>query len=432
VRDLQLDPAFDRGNYTIDIDSAELVPPGSPPLGRPQVADLSGEATHHIQSQSIRLTHPRSLTWHVGITATDGTMSPNDPAADSSTLQQLPHRRRNALTGEWVLVSPHRTKRPWQGQQEAPQLERRPAYDPECYLCPGNARAGGLRNPVYTSTFVFQNDFSALLDEPGPPSKDDDLFRAEPVRGECRVICFSPRHDLTLAEMDAAGRRAVVELWCDQSAELHRGWRWVQIFENKGAAMGCSNPHPHGQIWASDSLPNEPAKEDTMQRAHMERTGALLLMEYAAREAAGGERVVVANERWIAVVPFWAVWPYETILMPRFPVGRLEHLADGDRDALTDILGGLLPRYDNLFKTSFPYSMGWHGAPGPGDGVAAPWWQLHAHFYPPLLRSATVRKFLVGYEMLAEAQRDITPEQAAAALRAQSAVHYRQSAGEAG
>jgi UDPglucose--hexose-1-phosphate uridylyltransferase len=318
-----------------------------------------------------------------------------------------------------VLVSPHRTKRPWQGQQETVP-DGRPAYDPKCYLCPGNTRAGGLQNPPYTGTYVFENDFAALLevkpDEYDDPS--DTLFRRQPVAGTSRVICFHPRHDLTLPQMQEHEIVKVIESWIDQTRELGEKYRWVQVFENKGAVMGCSNPHPHGQIWASDFVPNEPAAEDSTQRAYHRKQGSPMLVDYARREIADLERVVASNDQWVAVVPFWAVWPYEVLLLPIDPVQRLTELESSRQTDLAAILKQLLTRFDNLFHTSFPYSMGWHGAPfveGNHDH-----WQLHAHFYPPLLRSATVKKFMVGYEMLAEAQRDLTPEQAAATLRAVS------------
>jgi UDPglucose--hexose-1-phosphate uridylyltransferase len=344
-----------------------------------------------------------------------------------TAMSEVPHRRRNPLTGEWVLVSPHRMRRPWQGQVERTASEARPAYDPRCYLCPGNERAAGERNPRYESTLVFTNDFPALLpDAPELAPSGSPLLRAEAARGTSRVICFSPRHDLTLPELPATEIRAVVDLWARQTEELGREYRWVQLFENKGAVMGCSNPHPHGQIWALDALPTEPAKEDAAQREHLAATGRNLLLEYADTEAERGERIVVENEHWLAVVPFWAVWPFETLLLPRRYVRRLPELQSEERDALAALLKRLLTRYDNLFETSFPYSMGWHGAPfGGGDPEH---WQLHAHIYPPLLRSATVKKFMVGYEMLAEAQRDLTPEQAAARLRDLPDLHYRQAA----
>jgi UDPglucose--hexose-1-phosphate uridylyltransferase len=342
-----------------------------------------------------------------------------------SDMSQHPHRRLNPLTGEYVLVSPQRVSRPWQGQVERPAAETRPAYDPTCYLCPGNARAGGARNPAYETTFVFTNDFAALEDHPpGDEAADEaaSLLRAEPVRGTCRVICFSPRHDLTLPEMAVGEIRRVVDLWAAQTTELGATYRWVQVFENKGAAMGSSNPHPHGQIWALDALPNEARKEDERQRAYLAAHGRPLLLDYAAQEGAVGERIVVANDHWLAVVPFWAVWPFEILLLPRRHVLRLPDLAGEERDALGDILKRLLTRYDNMFEVSFPYSMGWHGAPfAVGDQGH---WQLHAHFYPPLLRSATVRKFMVGFELLGEAQRDITPEAAAERLRGLPDEHY--------
>lgn len=338
-----------------------------------------------------------------------------------------PHRRRNALTGEWVLVSPHRTQRPWQGRTEPAAAVFRPVHDPGCYLCAGNVRANGQRNPNYESTFVFANDFAALLEDPAEQAGlTDSLFVSEPVRGVCRVICFSPRHDLTLARMSLQEIRRVVDTWAAETEILSRDWQWVQVFENKGDVMGCSNPHPHGQVWASASLPNEIAKEDRMQREYHRLNSSQLLLDYARREADLKERVIVQNAHWISVVPYWAVWPFEALLLPLERVGRLPDLDDRQRDALSEVLQKLLVRYDNLFQTSFPYSMGWHGAPYVDGGVAGglSHWQLHAHFYPPLLRSATVKKFMVGYEMLAEPQRDLTPEAAAARLRDLPDVHY--------
>lgn len=333
-----------------------------------------------------------------------------------ATLQQVPHRRRNPLTGEWLQVSPHRMQRPWQGRQDTPLPAERPAHDPACYLCPGNTRAGGHRNPHYTETFVFDNDFAALLPaQEFSAAAGHELLQAASVHGTCRVLCFSPRHDLTLADMDAAAVRAVVDVWAEQVEELSTDHRWVQVFENKGELMGCSNPHPHGQIWALDVLPNEAHKENEQQLAYSKAHDSPMLLDYANLEAERGERVVDSNDHWLAVVPFWAVWPFELLLLPRRPVRHLPLLQDGERTDLAIILGRLLRRYDGLFGTSFPYSMGWHGCPGSGDPQG---WQLHAHFYPPLLRSASVKKFMVGYELLAEAQRDLTPEAAAAQLRA--------------
>ena len=277
--------------------------------------------------------------------------------------------------------------------------------------------------PKYESTFVFTNDYPALL--PEGPSADgvaDPLFRSEDVAGTCRVICFSPRHDVTLPEMPPEAIRRVIDVWSDQVEELGKAYRWVQVFENKGAVMGCSNPHPHGQIWASNSLPNEASKEERQQSEYYGKHGSPLLADYLQRELAASERMVVEGDHWVAVVPYWATWPFETLLLPRHHVLRFCDLEDAQRDDLAAVLKRLLIKYDNLFETSFPYSMGWHGAPW-GDGEQSHW-QLHAHFYPPLLRSATVKKFMVGYEMLAEAQRDLTAEQAAERLRLAAEVHY--------
>ncbi|MDR3688832.1 MAG: UDP-glucose--hexose-1-phosphate uridylyltransferase [Fimbriimonas sp.] len=331
-------------------------------------------------------------------------------------LTDNPHRRYNPLIDEWVLVSPHRTKRPWLGQIETLPPENRPQYDPKCYLCPGNVRANGEINPGYTDTFVFINDFAALL-APDPDAKatQDSLLMTEPAGGECRVLCFSPRHDLTLADMDLPDIRKVVDMWADQVTEIGARLKWVQIFENKGASMGASNPHPHGQIWACDYLPTLVEKEDRNQKVYFEKHGSPLLVDLAKLELERQERVVAFNEHWVLVVPFWAVWPFEYLLLPRRAVQRMPDLTDAERDALADILKSGLTAYDRLFQTSFPYSMGWHGAPT--DGADHPHWQLHAHYYPPLLRSATVRKFMVGFELLAEAQRDLTAEGSAARLR---------------
>jgi UDPglucose--hexose-1-phosphate uridylyltransferase len=334
-----------------------------------------------------------------------------------------PHRRFNPLRGEWMLVSPHRAKRPWQGQQDSAEDSIRPAYDPACYLCPGNERAGGLANPDYKDVFVFDNDFAALL--PGAEEVGEGgsaFFRDAPATGTCRVICFSPDHGKTLPEMSATAIRAVVDIWAAQEAELSATHECVQIFENKGTMMGCSSPHPHGQIWATSYIPAEPAREDETQAAWLAEHREPMLPAYADAEAADGQRTVASNAHWLAAVPYWASWPYEILLLPRFAVQRMSALVPKQRDSLAEILKAVTISYDNLFQTSFPYSMGWHGAPGTAD---APHWQLHAHFYPPLLRSASVRKFMVGYEMLAEAQRDLTPETAAATLREQSKVHYR-------
>jgi UDPglucose--hexose-1-phosphate uridylyltransferase len=340
------------------------------------------------------------------------------------TLQKHPHRRYNPLTGEWVQVSPHRMERPWQGKVENTAPIRSPTYDPNCYLCPGNPRAGGITNPEYRGTYVFTNDFSALLpDGPSSLSQQNQLLRAESNKGTCRVICFSHRHDLTLPEMKFEEILQVVDLWADQSEELGHSYAWVQVFENKGSLMGCSNSHPHGQIWALDTLPNEPAKEDACQLRYHEHYSFPLLCSYLEVEEREKTRIVIENEHWLVVVPFWGIWPYETLLLPRRHVLKLAHLSNAERVALANILKRLLTKYDNLFEIPFPYSMGWHGAPYTDRDQGH--WQLHAHFYPPLLRSATVKKFMVGYEMLAEAQRDLTAEHAAATLRALPEVHYK-------
>jgi UDPglucose--hexose-1-phosphate uridylyltransferase len=342
---------------------------------------------------------------------------PDKPAPGTVGIEQLagePHRRYNPLIDEWVLVSAGRDRRPWLGAEE-PELPRAGlTFDPECYLCPGNVRANGNVNPDYDSTFVFTNDFSALRPDTAVAEFDDGLLRAQGERGLCRVVCFSPRHDLTLGRMPADAVRRVIDLWADQTEELGADHRWVQVFENRGAAMGASNPHPHGQIWAGTALPNEGAREDATQRAHLAATGRRLLLDYVDHESAGA-RVVGETDDWLAVVPFWAAWPFETLLVPKRPAARLSELDGSARDDLTGVLHDLLGRYDGLFKRPFPYSMGWHQAPFGDDATDA--WQVHAHFYPPLL-FAKVRKFMVGYELLAETQRDLTAEDAAERLRA--------------
>jgi UDPglucose--hexose-1-phosphate uridylyltransferase len=362
----------------------------------------------------------------------------------------LPHRRFNPLTREWVLVSPQRTQRPWQGQVEQGAGGQRPAYDPNCYLCPGNERAGGTRNPAYTDIYVFDNDYPALVPPSAdggwpmaqgqspipnyqlPPTTPSALFLSHPEAGLCRVICFSPRHDLSLAELPEPALRRVVDAWAEQTTELNAlpFIGYVQVFENKGEMMGASNPHPHGQVWASQHLPNEPAKEDAALAAYEQAHGRCLVCDLVAAELAAGERVVCANEHFAAVVPFWAVWPFETLVAGRRHLGRLDELSAAERDALASLLKRLATRYDNLFQTSFPYSMGWHQRPAAPLTLAGPAWHLHAHFYPPLLRSATVRKFMVGYELMANPQRDLTAEAAADRLRAMPEVHYKDSQGK--
>ena len=339
-----------------------------------------------------------------------------------------PHRRYNPLLDEWVLCSPQRLERPWQGQVEDEAPEERPAYDPSCYLCPGNLRANAERNPAYTATFGFDNDFPALL-ATGSAAVDDDLLAAQPATGRCRVLCFSPRHDLTLAEMDPEAIRPVVDAWADEVATLGASpaVRYVQVFENKGSVMGCSNPHPHGQVWATGYVPVIPARKLASQRAYFERHRRDLVGDYLERELRSAERLVGRNEHWVALVPWWAVWPFEVMLIPVRRVPDVPSLSEEERDALAELLHRVGVRYDNLFRTSFPYSMGFHGRPT--DGEEHPYWRLHAVYLPPLLRSATVRKFFVGFELTGEPQRDLTAETAAARLREQSEVHYRRTGG---
>ncbi len=337
-----------------------------------------------------------------------------------------PHRRYNALTGEWILVSPHRSKRPWQGQVEKAQEEQRPQYDPTCYLCPTNPRVGGDSNPDYKSTFVFTNDFSALLsDTPNGAMNDSDLLKAESEQGICKVICFSPRHDFTVPEMEVDGIKEVVDLWCNEFAELGKidFINYIQIFENKGSIMGCSNPHPHGQIWASKLIPIEISKEIDNQKAYFEKHGRTLLEDYVAKELQLKTRILAENDTFVALIPFWAVWPFEGMILPKKAKANLLELTDAERRDFADMYKTLTVMYDNLFEVSFPYSAGIHQAPT--DGGEHPYWHLHMHFYPPLLRSASVKKFMVGYEMLASPQRDITAEGAAERLRSLPTVHYK-------
>jgi UDPglucose--hexose-1-phosphate uridylyltransferase len=339
----------------------------------------------------------------------------------SKIFQESPHRRWNPLKREWVIVSPHRTQRPWQGQTEEIAAPPSLAYDPTCYLCPGNTRAGGHKTPQYSGTYVFDNDFAALQQDTPSTSLDIDsasLIRAETERGLCRVLCFDPRHDLTLATMDVAAIRRVVEMWADQAADLgaRPDIQYVQIFENRGAMMGASNPHPHGQIWATEHIPNEPSLELTAQHAYYAQHRKQLLAAYLTLELAHPERIVAENDTWAALVPFWAVWPFELLLLPKHQVARVEDLTDAQREGLATILKQVTSGYNRVFGTPFPYSMGLH--PAPADGQPHPEWLLHLHFFPPLLRSATVRKFMVGFELLGSPQRDITPESAADTLRA--------------
>ena len=340
---------------------------------------------------------------------------PRPEIDEIAALGGTPHRRYNPLLDEWVLVSADRTQRPWHGQRESGGRENvGAAYDPGCYLCPGNRRANGERNADYADTFVFTNDFPALRPATFETGVTDGLLRTEMEPGTCRVMCFSPRHDLTLAAMAPSEVRRVVDVWADQTAELGRQYQWVQVFENRGEMMGASNPHPHGQIWAGAALPTDAAREDAAQRAHEAATARPLLLDYAAQET-DGPRVIVENEQWLVVVPFWAAWPYETLVVPRAAAGRLPDLKTDQRDSLAATLVELLGGYDRLFERPFPYSMGWHQAPF--RGAAEPHWQLHAHVFPPLVTAST-RKFMVGYELLAEPQRDLTAETAAERLRA--------------
>ena len=332
-------------------------------------------------------------------------------------FNETSHRRFNPLTGEWVLVSPHRMKRPWQGKRESRPAAGLPAHDPNCYLCAGNLRAGGERNPDYPHTFVFDNDFAALGADAPPQRIDMGLIVAEGESGVCRVLCFSPRHDLTLAMMALADIERVVDAWVEETINLGRrpDVGAVQIFENRGEIMGCSNPHPHGQIWATRHLPNEMQKEQHAQAQYLIERGRPMLVDYLAQELRLSDRIVAENEHFVTLAPFWAIWPFETMVLPRRRIGGFDELAPQEKTALAAALADITRRYDRLFDVSFPYSMGFHQKPT--DGAVHAEWQMHAHFYPPLLRSATVKKFMVGFEMLGSPQRDLTPEAAAARLR---------------
>ncbi len=336
------------------------------------------------------------------------------------------HRRYNPLTGDWVQVSPHRAKRPWQGQEEEVSEAKRPEYDPKCYLCPGNTRANGEKNPDYTGTYSFQNDFAAIADDvPTGKLEEGELFLAKSERGLCKVICFSPRHDLTIPEMEVEEIAKVVELWQKEYAELGAKdfINYVQIFENKGAVMGCSNPHPHGQIWAQESIPDEPAKKQNNFSSYFQKHGRTMVSDYLKAELGKKERILFENDHFVGLVPFWAVWPYEAMIVPKRHVASVAELNEAEVKGLADAYKQLTVMYDNIFRISFPYSAGIHQAPT--DGKDHPEWDMHMVFYPPLLRSATVKKFMVGYEMLATPQRDITAETSAARLRELPKVHYK-------
>ena len=340
-------------------------------------------------------------------------------------LQDYPHKRYNILTGEWILVSPHRTERPWQGKTEDVQDEKLPEYDPNCYLCPGNTRAGGAKNPDYTETFVFINDFSALLpDIKEEEINKDPLLTSKSEKGICKVICFSPRHDLALAKMGIEDIKKVVDVWVKEYKEIgsNKDMNYVQIFENRGAIMGCSNPHPHGQIWADSSVPVMPEKETEKQKKYLEKNKRCLLCDYIELELKEKERIILDNDSFIILVPFWAFWPFEVMILPKKHLTCISGMDEKHRLDLADAMRRIGVRFDNLFKANFPYSMGFHQKPTDYQEHAE--WHFHIHYYPPLLRSATVRKFMVGYEMLAMPQRDITAESSAQRLRALSEIHY--------
>jgi UDPglucose--hexose-1-phosphate uridylyltransferase len=348
-----------------------------------------------------------------------------------SELDQTPHGRFNPLVREWIVVSPQRTQRPWLGKVEQTPPLNQPQYDPGCYLCPGNERAGGVRNPEYSSTFVFDNDYAALLPENRPLAQDaSDLLLTRSEQGICRVVCFSPRHDLAMSRLNAREIGEVVDTWICQTQSLEAlGWvKHVQIFENRGALMGASNPHPHGQIWANGFLPNVPQKELASFQDYYSKKHSCLLCDYLKLELSRDERVICQNEAFAAVVPFWAVWPFEVLLLSKRHLSAIDELSWSERDLLAEILRRVAVRYDNVFETAFPYSMGFHQRPT--DGQAHPEWHFHAHYFPPLLRSATIQKFMVGFEMLGSPQRDITPESAAAKLREVSEVHYLDRVGK--
>jgi UDPglucose--hexose-1-phosphate uridylyltransferase len=347
----------------------------------------------------------------------------------TDSAYQFPHRRYNPLRRQWVLISPHRTQRPWQGEVNQSSGFSDLHYDPKCYLCPGNERAGGHTNPRYENVFIFDNDYAALLpDSPAPPSSPTDgvpnLLLAEQERGRCRVLCFHPDHSLTVALMDEADIRGVVDAWVDQYKELsaNPAIRYVQIFENRGAMMGASNPHPHCQIWATEHIPDEPAIETESLKAYQAEHGSCLLCDYLKTETKEKTRIVCENDEFLVVVPWWAVWPFETLVLAKQHVGSMAQFTSAQRSGLANILKQVTTRYDNLFETSFPYTMGFHQSPCDGEEHGE--WHFHAHYYPPLLRSATVRKFMVGFEMLGMPQRDITPESAAERLRAVSDIHF--------
>lgn len=339
-------------------------------------------------------------------------------------INDKPHRRYNILTGEWILVSPHRTKRPWQGKTEKNSATKRETYDPSCYLCPGNTRASGETNPQYSEPYAFVNDFSALLPDTPEKEVNEGLLKAETEPGICKVVCFSPDHSLTLPLMKVEDITKVVQIWQKEYRELgaQEKINYVQIFENKGAIMGCSNPHPHGQIWSQSSIPTEIAKKSTNFKLYWDKHQRSMLSDYLDQELKEEERILLQNEDFVALVPYWAVWPYEAMIIPRKHYQHIGQLNEEEQKSFAEIIRKLTIMYDNLFGTSFPYSSGIHQIPT--DGMEYPEWHFHMSFYPPLLRSATVKKFMVGYEMFAGPQRDITAEQAAETLRQLPEVHY--------
>lgn len=341
-----------------------------------------------------------------------------------NTFNENPHRRFNILTGEWVLVSPHRTKRPWQGKVEKTVSPLKNAYDENCYLCPTNTRMGGKKNPDYKKAYSFINDFAALMPEVPEGELQHNLLQAKSEKGVCKVVCFSPDHSLTLPVMEEKDIVEVISLWQREYLELGKlpFINHVQIFENKGDTMGCSNPHPHGQIWAQESIPQETLKKTKNQANYWKGFKKSILLEYIEQEIKAKERIVVENKDFLALVPFWAIWPYETMIIPKRHIQNIALLNEDEKVSFAAIIKELTIKYDNLFNTSFPYSAGIHQAPT--DGEDHPEWHFHMSFYPPLLRSATVKKFMVGYEMFADPQRDITAEQAAKSLRELSTIHY--------